>query len=485
MEILIVEDSRMGRALLDTWADTNGHQAVAVANAEEALVRLETARFEMILVDLMLPGIDGIELVRRIRAGAGGDVPHIVVVTGSEDPSLLSRALDAGADDYLTKGSGEAAPRVRLKISERQALLRVGRAEAEEALRRSELGFSRVLDIVPQFFFAKDERGHYILANKAFAEAYETTSEAMLGRRDEDFVDPERARRFRESDRKVLESGEVTYLGEDDLVDSAGNRKYFDVIKIPFDWAGSPRPAVLAIATDITERKQAEQALRRAEKIAALGGLVAGVAHEIRNPLFGLTASLDAYEALFAPKDGSHSEKFAGMRKQLMRVSGLLEDLLEYGKLHEPRLEPGQLATVIEDAVESSRELGSRRSIGIEMDLAETPLVRMERHRAIHVFTNVLANAIEHSPDATSVKVELTTTADGAFVECRVRDAGQGFAPTLLPSLFDPFVTQRPGGIGLGLAIAHRIVDEHGGTIEARNGDEGGGLVTIRFPVAG
>ena len=97
----------------------------------------------------------------------------------------------------------------------------------------------------------------------------------------------------------------------------------------------------------------------------------------------------------------------------------------------------------------------------------------------------MLANAIEHSPDATSVKVELTTTADGAFVECRVRDAGQGFSPTLLPSLFDPFVTQRPGGIGLGLAIAHRIVDEHGGTIEARNGDEGGGLVTIRFPVAG
>ena len=144
------------------------------------------------------------------------------------------------------------------------------------------------------------------------------------------------------------------------------------------------------------------------------------------------------------------------MRKQLMRVSELIQDLLEYGKPHEPRLEPGSLAGVIEEAVESSRELASRRSIVIDVDLAETPPVNMERSRAIHVFTNVLANAIEHAPGATSVKVELTTTGDGAFVECRVRDAGPGFSPTLLPSLFEPFVTQRHGGTGLGLAIAHR-----------------------------
>lgn len=485
MKILIVEDSRMVRVFLDTWANDHGHQVVAVADAEEALMRINTTRFEMILVDLMLPGIDGIELVRRIRGRADGDYSHIVIVTGSEDPSLLSRALDAGADDYLAKGSGEAALQVRLTISERQALGRLGRAEAEEALRRSEQGFRQVLDIVPQFFFAKDEQGRYILANKAVAEAYETTAEAMLGKRDEDLVDPVRARRFRESDRRVLESGEVTYLGEDDLTDSKGNRKYFDVIKIPFNWAGSREPAVLAIATDITERKQTEQAFRRAEKMAALGGLVAGMAHEIRNPLFALMASLDAYEARFAPKDGSHTEKFVGMRKQLMRVSELIQDLLEYGKPHEPRLEPGSLAGVIEEAVESSRELASRRSIVIDVDLAETPPVNMERSRAIHVFTNVLANAIEHAPGATSVKVELTTTGDGAFVECRVRDAGPGFSPTLLPSLFEPFVTQRHGGTGLGLAIAHRIVDEHGGTIDASNADGGGGLITIRFPVSG
>ena len=123
--------------------------------------------------------------------------------------------------------------------------------------------------------------------------------------------------------------------------------------------------------------------------------------------------------------------------------------------------------------------------IDVDLDLAETPLVNMERCRAIHVFTNVLANAIEHSPDATAVKVELTTTGDGAFVECRVRDAGPGFSPTLLPSPFEPFVTQRQGGTGLGLAIAHRIVDEHGGTIDASNADGGGGLITIRFPVVG
>lgn len=482
MKVLIVEDSRMVRAFLDTWAQNHGHKSIAVADAEEALVRLNTGRFEMILVDLMLPGIDGIELVRRIRGGANGAYPHIVMVTGSEDPSLLSRALDAGADDYLTKGSGEAALSVRLTISERQAIGRAARSEVEDALRRSERGFRQVLDVIPQFFFSKDDEGRYILANKAIAKAFDTTTEEMLGKRDEDFVDPKKAEQFRQTDKQVLESGEVTYLGEDDLIDLKGNRRYFDVIKIPFNWAGSRKPAVLGIATDITERKNAEEAFRRAEKMAALGGLVAGVAHEIRNPLFGLTASLDAYEARFSPKDGSHEEQFERMRTQLARVSVLVEDLLEYGKSHDPKLEPGSLAEVVEEAVESSRALAAKRGIEIEAQVSDTALVKMERGRAIHVFTNVIANAIEHSPDGTLVKVELANSDDGAFVECRVRDAGPGFSPTLLPSMFDPFVTQRRGGIGLGLAIAQRIVDEHDGAIDARNSDEGGGLVTIRFP---
>ncbi len=483
MKILIVEDSRVVRAFLESWVRDNEHESVAVSDAEEALVRLNTGRFEMILVDLKLPGIDGIELVRRIRASASGDDPRIVIVTGSEDPSLLSRALEAGADEYLLKGSGEAALSVRLKISVRLARSRVGRADAEEALRRSEQGFRQVLDIVPQFFFAKNQEGRYVLANRAIAEAYQTTPEEMIGKRDEDFVDPESAKRFRKSDLEVLESGgAVTYLGEDDMIDLEGRRRYFDIIKIPFERAGSQDPAVLGIALDITQRKQAEAAFRRAEKMAALGGIVAGMAHEIRNPLFGLTASLDAYEARFAPKDGSHSDHFDRMRTQLMRVSGLIEDLLEYGKPHEPKLEPGSLAEALEEAVESSRELASRRSIAIEVDVSETPPVNIERGRVIQVLTNVLANAIEHSPDARLVKVELAPSGDGAFVECRVRDAGPGLSPTLLPSLFDPFVTQRQGGIGLGLAIAHRIVDEHGGTIEACNSNEGGGLVTIRLP---
>jgi PAS domain S-box-containing protein len=484
MRILIVEDSRLVRSFLDSWAEKHGHQAVAVADAEEALVRLNTARFEMIFVDVTLPGLDGIELVRRIRGGAGGDYAHIVMVTSSEDPAVWARALEVGADDLLTKGVGEAALEVRLTISERQALGRVGRADAEAALRRSEQGFRHVLDIVPQLFFAKDEEGRYVLANRAFAEAYGTTPEEMIGKHETDYVEAEKAKRYRETDLEVLESGVVTDLGEDELIDCEGNRRYVDVIKIPFHRAGSRKAAVLGIATDITDRKHAEEVSRRAAKTAALAGIVAGMAHEIRNPLFGLTASLDAYEARFAPKDGSHAEQFARMRTLLARVSELVQDLLDYGKPHKPRLEPGSLAEVVEEAAESRRELAARRRIEIRAHVSETPPVRMERRRAIHVFTNVIANAIEHSPDGTEVKVELMEAADGAFVECRVRDSGPGFSPTMLPSLFDPFVTQRRGGIGLGLAIAQRIVEEHGGTIAARNADEGGGLVTIRFPVS-
>ena len=238
---------------------------------------------------------------------------------------------------------------------------------------------------------------------------------------------------------------------------------------------------IIVVLRDTTEVTRLQESVRRGEQLAALGELVAGVAHEVRNPIFGMGLTVDALEEALPP-DADVKELFAILRAWLDRLNRLMESLLEYGKTWTLDLREGTMDSVVNAVVEGCRQLATQSSIWIEADVEPGLSLLMDANRLSHAFENLVTNAMQHSRPGQRVAVRVQAEGNGMIV-CEVRDQGPGFDPVDLPRVFQPFFTRRRGGTGLGLSIVQRIVDEHGGTIAARNADGGGAIVTMRFPV--
>jgi PAS domain S-box-containing protein len=249
--------------------------------------------------------------------------------------------------------------------------------------------------------------------------------------------------------------------------------------------ASSESERIILVAREITGIVRLQEKLHHGRTMAAMGSLVAGVAHEVRNPLFGISATLDAFEARFGQRP-EYQQYVSVLRGELARLSHLMGDLLEYGKPPTLEFSDGRLSEVVAEAVLSARPLAERAQVALRNAVdGALPPVRMDRPRLLQVFQNLLDNAVRHSPPNSAVTVEAgSARVDGeAWIDCRVRDEGPGFRPEDLPRVFEPFFTRRRGGTGLGLSIVQRIVEDHGGRISAGNRAEGGAVMTVRLPV--
>lgn len=242
---------------------------------------------------------------------------------------------------------------------------------------------------------------------------------------------------------------------------------------------------VCVIATDVTDLTAMEEALRKAETMSRLGTLVAGVAHEVRNPLFGISASVDALEAALANHE--LRQYAVDMRQEVQRMNELMSDLLTYGRPAEPVRERGSLESVVRASASSLRTLAQKQRISMEIAAsADLHPADIDRSRVQQVFENLLKNAISFSPPGSVVQVRCQNGDAGGrpIVECIINDRGPGIADEDLPHVFEPFFTRRSGGTGLGLAIVDRIVGEHQGQVSLANTDTGGAVATVRFPAA-
>jgi signal transduction histidine kinase len=252
------------------------------------------------------------------------------------------------------------------------------------------------------------------------------------------------------------------------------------------------RDVVERLREEIDERGRAERkrleleaSLRRAETMSAMGSLVAGVAHEVRNPLFGISSVLDAMEARFASEHDS-PRYLAVLREQVDRLTRLMQELLEFGKPYGPDRTRAALADVIDEVARDPAR--SNGAVHFVRDVApELPPILMDRSRFVRALGNLVENAIQHSPPGGSVRVTARAVAvEGrSGVEIRVSDEGPGISARDLPRIFEPFFTRRRGGTGLGLSIVQRTIEEHGGTVSAENAPGGGAILAIRLPVAG
>lgn len=268
-------------------------------------------------------------------------------------------------------------------------------------------------------------------------------------------------------------------------VKDTGSGKTWELTIYLINEFGSVGERAILIAQDITKRTELEASLRQSEMMSLLGSLVAGVAHEVRNPLFGISSILDAFETRFS--DRTEYLRYTNvLRDEIGRLTVLMEELLEYGKPFRGELYLVSLEEMIARSVRACLPAAEVAKVSLVSEVPEPlPKIMIDRRRLSKVFVNLIENAIQHSPSGGTVRVAGTRVSDGKqeWIQCEIRDLGPGIAEEDLSKIFEPFFSKRRGGTGLGLAIAQRIMQEHGGKLIASNNPDCGACMIASFPL--
>jgi signal transduction histidine kinase len=243
-----------------------------------------------------------------------------------------------------------------------------------------------------------------------------------------------------------------------------------------------------ALRQSLSLLQSAEQERARLQMMGALGHLVGGLAHEVRNPLFAISGTLEATLSGLdqSPQHRQIRQLLDTLHEPVSRLSELMSELLEYGKPLNRNLAEGSLNEVLYRAAADCGALAAAGGVSLNLELGAGDLpVAMIRRRLLMALTNLIQNAVQHTPRGGRVDVEtMEWREDGrGWARCRVLDSGEGFRDNDLPRLFEPFFTRRRGGTGLGLSIVQRVTDEHQGRIVAANRPEGGAMMTLDLPL--
>jgi two-component system, NtrC family, sensor histidine kinase HydH len=246
----------------------------------------------------------------------------------------------------------------------------------------------------------------------------------------------------------------------------------------------------VALKENIQREKQIESQLRHAERLASLGRLVAGVAHEVRNPLATIRLRVQMCRR---DTDNQHVKESCSVAlEEIERLNGIVNRLLSFARPVQLHREEADLRNLVEERMESFREWAQKRGITLTAELPQKDVsLQVDKDRMAQVFDNVIQNAIEAmSEGGGTLSVTLASQPDRSrrdnleSVCVEFRDTGRGMNSSVASHVFDPFFTTKPSGTGLGLSICHELVQAHGGDIRVDSEEGHGTSVRITIPAA-
>jgi PAS domain S-box-containing protein len=361
------------------------------------------------------------------------------------------------------------------------------RREMERRLYQQQEFARRLIDSFPDLIFVVDSSGHYTFVSPRVKD--------ILGYEPEETQNFEFGGRTHMEDRPALLSlfgemlaGRQTFASLEVRVrNKQGDWRRLRCHFSPLFNEQGKIDGVVISGRDVTELKRLEEQLIQAEKLAAMGQMLAGVAHELNNPL---TAILGVTELLRDSEGMQDNTKrqLELTHRQARRAARIVQNLLEFSRPAAPQKKPLDVNTIIERTLQLQDH--SLRRNNVEVDFqpqSDLPAVIGDANQLIQVFLNLISNA-EHAIREVrdSGRIQIRIGRIGAHISVTVQDDGVGVAQEALPKLFDPFyTTKRPGGgTGLGLSICMSIVREHGGSVDVETLPAGGSAFTVYLPAA-
>ena len=472
-----------------------------VGTAAEALQRLpesgQVREYDILLLDYRLPGSNALEILKELYQMRRLDIP-VVLVTGQGDEEVALQALKLGAAEYVPKNSGylHQLPSILESTFHRSQL-----ARDQAALRESESKYRTLVENIPLRIFTKDTESFYVSCNENFAKDLGIKPDGLAGKTDFDFFPKKLADKYREDDKRVMETGKTEDLEQEYIRD--GKKAWIQTIKTPIRQEDGSVTGILGASWDITERKRSEEErkklqaqLLQAQKLEAVGRLAGGVAHDFNNMLgviLGHTDlaldQLDQNDLIF-----THVEE---IRKASARSADLIRQLLAFAR--KQTIAPRVLD--LNETVEGMLKM-LKRLIGEDINLVWLPgkalwPVKVDPSQIDQILANLCVNSRDAIAGVGKVTIETNNMIvdknhrpdhpemiPGEYVMLTVSDDGCGMSQETLVHLFEPFYTTKGvgEGTGLGLATIYGIVTQNKGFIYVDSKQGGGASFKIFLP---
>jgi len=529
VKVLLVDDEPRNLDALESILDSNSYIIVRARNADDALFAILQHEFAAIVLDIKMPGTNGLELARLIKQRKRSrHIPILFLSAYTLDENEILQAYGVGGVDFLSKPINPDI--LRSKVAVFANLFRTTRALAS-AVEALNVEVSERENVQEELRQAKDQLESRVL---------ERTTELASANRE--LMDNEEWLRLALAVAQVatwdwdLHTGKMRWsanpevlfgfpagsFGSDSRISHAAHIDDVGVLDAAFQrametgnyeveyravrsdgtvvWIAdrgrvvqeheSPPARMVGVSVDLTRRKNLEEALVESDR--RKNEFLATLAHELRNPLAPVRYAVKVLDV--KGPETPHLRWAVGLiDRQIQHMARLIDDLLDVNRISrnmlELRKEKVELASVIAMAVETSRPLIEQGNHNLVLDIPADPIyLNADTIRLAQVFSNLLNNATQHSqsPD-TGDKIYLTAMREGSSAVIAVKDVGVGIEPEMLPRIFEMFNQGgrlSGGGLGIGLSLARRLVEMHGGSIEARSGGIGkGATFTVRLPI--
>ncbi|MDH3800456.1 MAG: response regulator [Deltaproteobacteria bacterium] len=496
-KLLVIDDEASTRDLLKMSLESDGYTVFVAEDGPKGLEIFARENPPVVLTDIKMPGMDGIEVLRRVKEKSPDT--EVIVITGHGEMNLAVQALHLEASDFINKPISDEGLSVALRRAEEKIWLREKLKEYTEDLekiiqetnkelvKRHELEHN-IIQTSMDGIIANDRQGKIIIFNEGAERIYGYTREEALSKIHVTQLYPEgQAKQIK----KMIYGDE--YGGSGRLINYSVEALTQTGELVPIllsatiiDEKGE-EVATVGHFKDMREIKRLEDELLTSERMATVGQTTAGIAHGVKNILHGMKLGAFMIDTGFdKDKPESLRKGWNLVRKNINRVSKMTKEMLSLASTAPPAFEVCSLNEIVEEVCELLAEEISRRGISLVLELDPSlPQVTVDPDGIHTCLLNLVTNAIEAFPEDTSGgQVTVSSRDEGeAGVHLQVRDSGEGMSEELLERVLENlFTTKGARGTGLGLAITQKIVHEHGGTIQVESEPKKGTCFTIILP---
>ena len=497
-KILVVDDEEIIVRLLSMSLRSDGYETVTAGNGQQALEVFKAESPDIVVTDIKMPVMDGLELLKKIKEIDGDK--EVIIVTGHGDIDSTITALQYGASDFINKPVRDEAlaialDRAKTKIRIREQLagytkdLEEKVAEATEEIRRKSNFQKLLIHSSNDAIVAFDHNWVIVVYNPEAARIFGVPPKEVLNTMTIDDLYPAKvAKVFRDAAEKGGAKKEIPW--QEMMLDLGPDRfcpvRYAtSVLHEKKEFVG-----IVNFFQDLTEIKRLEKELVQSERMAAVGQTVSGLAHYVKNILIGLKGGSYVVDVGMKKNDTAKLRNgWNTIKKNIKRVADLTQDLLTYAKEREPDYalcQPNEIVQEVAELVaDTAQTKGIRLSVDVDPGLGQ---VRADPETLHRVLLNLVSNAMdacmEDEDTSKSFAIEVATRGlEGGQFSISVRDNGCGMDEETRSQLFNPMFSSKGGkGTGLGLLVTGKLVEEHKGKIDIHTRAGEGSLFTITFP---